>query len=209
MGHRRCGSIRAAFREQEDFEWGRPRPLSLLRPLNAPLPLPAPAAFALADGGLAGGVARAAGHMNGIRDLVRSIFIGARMPADAIVYEPFLPGFCRARKRWDMAVRYKGHWWRPWSSRARSAALARTSITALRRPSGRRRGPRELRAQRPRLKSDMCKNLAAAVARAAQERPSGCQGRAVGWSAGVWCDNAAGWWLPRWRAWFPAWVGRG
>ncbi|WP_432948271.1 PaeR7I family type II restriction endonuclease [Kribbella sp. CA-253562] len=62
----------------------------------------------LADGGLAGGAARAAGHMNGIRDLVSTIFTDAGMPADSIVYEPFLPGFYRARKRWDMAVRYKG-----------------------------------------------------------------------------------------------------
>jgi len=62
----------------------------------------------LADGGLAGGAARAAGHMNGIRDLVKNIFIGSGMPEEAIVYEPFLPGFYRARKRWDMAVRYKG-----------------------------------------------------------------------------------------------------
>ncbi|WP_196764216.1 hypothetical protein, partial [Mycobacterium avium] len=32
---------------------------------------------ALADGGKAGGAARAAGHMSGIRDLVASIFIDA------------------------------------------------------------------------------------------------------------------------------------
>jgi Restriction endonuclease XhoI len=63
---------------------------------------------ALADGGVAGGAARAAGHMNGIRDLVKSIFIDSGMPEDSIVYEPFLPGFYRARKRWDMAVKYKG-----------------------------------------------------------------------------------------------------
>lgn len=63
---------------------------------------------ALADGGLAGGAARAAGHMDGIRELVRSIFIDAGMPDSSIVYEPYLPGFYRARKRWDMAVRYKG-----------------------------------------------------------------------------------------------------
>lgn len=63
---------------------------------------------ALADGGLAGGAARTAGHMNGIRDLVKSIFIDTGMPEESIVYEPFLPGFDRARKRWDMAVRYKG-----------------------------------------------------------------------------------------------------
>jgi hypothetical protein len=63
---------------------------------------------ALADGGLAGGGARAAAHMNGVRDLVRSIFLDAGMPVDSIIYEPFLPGYYRARKRWDMAVRYKG-----------------------------------------------------------------------------------------------------
>ena len=61
----------------------------------------------LADGGLAGGAARAAGHMNGIRDLVANIFIEAGLPADSIVYEPYLPGYYRARKKWDMAIRYK------------------------------------------------------------------------------------------------------
>ncbi len=63
---------------------------------------------ALADGGLGGGAARAGGHLNGIRDLVSRIFIDAGMPVESIIYEPFLPGFYRARKRWDMAVRYKG-----------------------------------------------------------------------------------------------------
>lgn len=46
--------------------------------------------------------------MNGIRNLVRDIFVDAGIPEDSITYEPFLPGFYRARKRWDMAVRYKG-----------------------------------------------------------------------------------------------------
>jgi Restriction endonuclease XhoI len=63
---------------------------------------------ALEDRGLAGGAARAAAHMNGIRDLVRGIFIEAGMPKNSIVYEPYLPGYYRARKRWDMAIRYKG-----------------------------------------------------------------------------------------------------
>ncbi|NJC66997.1 hypothetical protein HC028_21180 [Planosporangium flavigriseum] len=63
---------------------------------------------ALPDGGLAGGGARAAGHMNGIRDLVAKIFVDAGLPEDSITYEPFLPGYYRARKRWDMAIRYKG-----------------------------------------------------------------------------------------------------
>jgi hypothetical protein len=30
------------------------------------------------------------------------------MPPASVVYEPFLPGYYRARKKWDMAVRYKG-----------------------------------------------------------------------------------------------------
>lgn len=63
---------------------------------------------ALADGGLAGGGARAAGHMDGIRDLVKTIFVEAGMPGSSIVNEPYLPGYYRARKRWDMAVVYRG-----------------------------------------------------------------------------------------------------
>ena len=46
--------------------------------------------------------------MDGIRDLVKWIFMDAGMPANSITYEPYLPGFYRPRKRWDMAVRYKG-----------------------------------------------------------------------------------------------------
>lgn len=61
----------------------------------------------LSDGGLAGGVARAVGHMTGVRDLVASIFVEVGMPEDAIVYEPYLPGYYRARKRWEMVVCYK------------------------------------------------------------------------------------------------------
>lgn len=63
---------------------------------------------ALADGGEAGGAARAAAHMDGIRDLVTSIFVDAGMPRSTITYEPYLPGYYRARKKWDMAVSYKG-----------------------------------------------------------------------------------------------------
>ncbi len=46
--------------------------------------------------------------MNGIRNLVRSIFLDAGMPESSVEYEPYLPGFYRPRKRWDMAVKYKG-----------------------------------------------------------------------------------------------------
>jgi Restriction endonuclease XhoI len=63
---------------------------------------------ALTDGGAAGGGARAAAHMNGIRNLVKRIFMDAGMPEDSVEYEPYLPGFYRPRKRWDMAVKYKG-----------------------------------------------------------------------------------------------------
>ena len=63
---------------------------------------------ALADGGLSGGAARAAGHMDGIRDLVKWLFVDAGMPPGSVIYEPYLPGFYRPRKRWDMAVRYEG-----------------------------------------------------------------------------------------------------
>jgi hypothetical protein len=63
---------------------------------------------ALADGGAAGGAARAGGHMNGIRDLVSAIFVEAGMPAESIVNEPYLPGYYRVRKKWDLAVRYRG-----------------------------------------------------------------------------------------------------
>lgn len=45
--------------------------------------------------------------MHGIRDLVKSVFIDAGMPDDSIITEPYLPGYYRARKKWDMAVRYK------------------------------------------------------------------------------------------------------
>lgn len=62
---------------------------------------------ALADAGLAGGAARAGGHMDGICDVVRMMFIDAGMPPESIVLEPYLPGYYRARKRWDMAVRYR------------------------------------------------------------------------------------------------------
>lgn len=62
----------------------------------------------LDDGGKAGGEARSGAHMNGVRDLVASIFIDAGIPRSSILYEPYLPGYYRARKRWDMAVKYKG-----------------------------------------------------------------------------------------------------
>lgn len=46
--------------------------------------------------------------MNGVRDLVAGIFLDAGVPDSSITYEPFLPGYYRARKKWDLAVQYKG-----------------------------------------------------------------------------------------------------
>lgn len=62
----------------------------------------------LSDNGLAGGAARSGGHMDGVRDLVKRIFVEAGMPEASIIPEPYLPGYYRARKKWDMAVMYKG-----------------------------------------------------------------------------------------------------
>ncbi len=45
--------------------------------------------------------------MDGVRNLVANMFVEYGMPRESIVYEPYLPGYYRARKRWDMAVRYK------------------------------------------------------------------------------------------------------
>lgn len=63
---------------------------------------------ALADGGRAGGAARAGGHMNAVRSLVASMFVDAGLPDESLIAEPFLPGYFRARKRWDLAVKHKG-----------------------------------------------------------------------------------------------------
>lgn len=62
----------------------------------------------LADGGAAGGAARAAGHMKGIVEVVAQMFTDAGIPQQGIVLEPALPGYFRRQKKWDMAVRYKG-----------------------------------------------------------------------------------------------------
>lgn len=56
----------------------------------------------------AGGAARAARHLHGMRDLVEEIFVAAGMPRESVTREGYLPGYYRARKRWDLAVIYKG-----------------------------------------------------------------------------------------------------
>jgi hypothetical protein len=62
----------------------------------------------LADGGSAGGGARAAGHLYGFTSLIGDVFVAAGLPRSSVLLEASLPGYYRARKRWDMAVLYKG-----------------------------------------------------------------------------------------------------
>lgn len=62
----------------------------------------------LPDGGKAGGGARSGAHMNGIRVLVESIFRAAGAQQEWLQREPFLPGYYRPRKKWDLAVRHQG-----------------------------------------------------------------------------------------------------
>jgi adenine-specific DNA-methyltransferase len=65
---------------------------------------------AMNDGGAAGGGARAAGHLSGIHQQVTRAFLHAGIPAESILDDSksYLPGYYRPRKRWDMAIRYKG-----------------------------------------------------------------------------------------------------
>jgi len=46
--------------------------------------------------------------MKDITNLVGSLFVQAGLPEDSIFLEPYLPGYYRVRKKWDMAVIYKG-----------------------------------------------------------------------------------------------------
>lgn len=62
----------------------------------------------LDDGGAAGGAARAAKHLDAIRDLVAQIFLSEGLPVECIVNEPYLPGFYRPRKRWDLLIKHRG-----------------------------------------------------------------------------------------------------
>jgi Restriction endonuclease XhoI len=59
----------------------------------------------LADGGAAGGGARANGHMGGLERLVRELFLDAGVPAASIrMGKPTLPGYYRFSKQWDLVV---------------------------------------------------------------------------------------------------------
>ncbi|MET8616775.1 PaeR7I family type II restriction endonuclease [Streptomyces albidoflavus] len=63
----------------------------------------------LDDGGKSGGAARGNGHMKSLEALVKSIFIDCGIPEECIkTGQPYLPGYYRVRKQWDLVVKYKG-----------------------------------------------------------------------------------------------------
>ncbi|MFB6889357.1 PaeR7I family type II restriction endonuclease [Kitasatospora sp. NPDC056327] len=62
----------------------------------------------LEDGGTAGGAARANGHLGGVTSLVRSIFVDNGLDPECVrVGSPYLPGYYRVRKQWDLVATYK------------------------------------------------------------------------------------------------------
>jgi hypothetical protein len=59
----------------------------------------------LEDEGKSGGAARANGHMGGIERIVVQEFLNAGIPPECIkTGQPYLPGYFRVRKQWDLAV---------------------------------------------------------------------------------------------------------
>jgi hypothetical protein len=63
----------------------------------------------LADGGAAGGAARAGGHIGGFERLVKQLFIDAGIPESSIIVgSPTLPGYYRVAKKWDLVVVHEG-----------------------------------------------------------------------------------------------------
>lgn len=65
---------------------------------------------ALDDEGRAGGAARANGHLGGITRMVAEMFEEAGVkPSDIKTGGPYLPGYYRVRKQWDLVVKHHGH----------------------------------------------------------------------------------------------------
>ena len=61
----------------------------------------------LDDRGKAGGAARANGHMGSFTKMVAQEFRGAHLPDVRIAdRQPYLPGYYRARKQWDLVIKY-------------------------------------------------------------------------------------------------------
>jgi hypothetical protein len=64
----------------------------------------------LADGGTSGGAARANGHMGSVTDFVGKLFEDAGIDkTDIKKGAPYLPGYYRIRKQWDLVVVHRGH----------------------------------------------------------------------------------------------------
>jgi type II restriction enzyme len=64
---------------------------------------------ALEDKGKAGGGARANGHMGTLTGIVAQEFRDAGLAgAQVLEGKPYLPGYYRARKQWDLVVKYRG-----------------------------------------------------------------------------------------------------
>lgn len=64
----------------------------------------------LEDGGKSGGGARANGHLGTFTRLLIDLFIDAGIGwSDINSVRPYLPGYYRTRKQWDVVVTHRGH----------------------------------------------------------------------------------------------------
>ncbi|TWG00593.1 PaeR7I family type II restriction endonuclease [Kitasatospora viridis] len=63
----------------------------------------------LDDKGKSGGTARANKHMGGFEGLVKQVFVDCGLDESCVLTgKPYLPGFYRVRKQWDLVVLYDG-----------------------------------------------------------------------------------------------------
>jgi len=64
----------------------------------------------LSDQGISGGAARANGHLGDFTNLVTQVFVEAGVPPASIRSgAPYVPGYYRVRKQWDLVVKHRGH----------------------------------------------------------------------------------------------------
>lgn len=62
------------------------------------------------ESGVQGAQARSGTHMSAIQDYVRQLFVQAGLSdSDILKGSPFLPGYFRRSKSWDVVAIYKGH----------------------------------------------------------------------------------------------------